>query len=272
MARHRSPRGRRAHRIQLGEHPAGPEARRSTTPLQRGAAAVVVSGGALSLVAAGAPAAAGIAPVVPAAATTANLQITTVATVEPVAPEPEVADAQMLLKAVQLVEQQVETQRVAAEAAAKAAADQAAAAEKAADKTATDRAAAAAAPSASANCGLDTSGIGRVAPNVRSAAEFLGCRFGEPTIYGVAGRANASDHPSGLALDIMVDRATGDALASCARKNRDALGISYVIYRQRIDTGSGWEAMEDRGGTTANHMDHVHISFERGASVGGLSC
>lgn len=35
-----------------------------------------------------------------------------------------------------------------------------------------------------------------------------------------------------------------------------------MIYRQRIDSGDGWERMEDRGGATANHMDHVHISFE----------
>jgi hypothetical protein len=39
-----------------------------------------------------------------------------------------------------------------------------------------------------------------------------------------------------------------------------------VIWNQRINTGSGWESMEDRGGATANHEDHVHISFERGGS------
>jgi hypothetical protein len=28
--------------------------------------------------------------------------------------------------------------------------------------------------------------------------------------------------------------------------------------------------MEDRGGATANHFDHVHISFERGGGSGSL--
>lgn len=112
-----------------------------------------------------------------------------------------------------------------------------------------------------AGCALPTSGLGPVKSWVRAAAVLLGCRFGEPTMFGVAGRSGASDHPSGLAVDFMVDRATGDRLAACALKNADALGVKYVIWRQRINTGNGWEAMEDRGSVTANHMDHVHISF-----------
>ena len=77
-----------------------------------------------------------------------------------------------------------------------------------------------------------------------------------------ASRAGTSDHPSGRAVDFMTDRASGDALADCALQNMDALGISYVIWEQRINHGSGWEPMEDRGGVTANHFDHVHISFD----------
>ena len=53
-----------------------------------------------------------------------------------------------------------------------------------------------------------------------------------------------------------------EKLAAYARQNSDELGISDMIYRQRIDTGTAWESMEDRGGVTANHMDHVHISFD----------
>jgi hypothetical protein len=36
----------------------------------------------------------------------------------------------------------------------------------------------------------------------------------------------------------------------------------YVIYKQRIwhvRTGA-WKPMSDRGGVTANHYDHPHIS------------
>ena len=71
----------------------------------------------------------------------------------------------------------------------------------------------------------------------------------------------------------MVDRATGDQLAACTIRNREALGVSYVIWRQRIDTGSGFRAMEDRGSPTANHLDHVHVSFKPGAGTGSpISC
>lgn len=129
------------------------------------------------------------------------------------------------------------------------------------------------APAARAGCDLDTGQLGAVKPAVRTAAEFLGCANGSPTVLGVAGRSGASDHPSGRALDFMVDRATGDRLAACALRNREELGISYLIWRQRIDTGSGFRAMPDRGGATANHFDHVHISFERGAVTGSpVSC
>jgi len=119
----------------------------------------------------------------------------------------------------------------------------------------------------STDCDLNTSQLGAVRPHVRSAAQFLGCRFGEPTILGVAGRGGASDHPSGKALDFMVDRATGNAIANCALRDQEALGVSYVIWRQRINFGEGWKPMADRGGVTANHFDHVHVSFN--SSAGG---
>ena len=111
-------------------------------------------------------------------------------------------------------------------------------------------------------CAAGTDGFGSVADGVAAAGEQLRCMFAIDTVYGVAGRSNASDHPAGKALDFMADRAAGDRLAEYAAANMDELGISYVIYRQRINTGDGWESMEDRGGTTANHMDHVHVSFD----------
>lgn len=112
-------------------------------------------------------------------------------------------------------------------------------------------------------CPASTSGFGRVKSWVATSGKELRCRFDVDTVLGLAARAGTSDHPSGLALDFMVNRATGDKLAAYALKNKDRLGITYVIYRQRINYGSGWRAMEDRGGATANHEDHVHISFQR---------
>ena len=83
---------------------------------------------------------------------------------------------------------------------------------------------------------------------MRAAGEFLGCQFGKPKMHGVSGRGGPSDHPGGRAIDFMVNRATGDALAECALRNKDELGITYVIWRQRINYGNGWKPMEDRGG------------------------
>ena len=111
-------------------------------------------------------------------------------------------------------------------------------------------------------CAAGDTGFETVKSWVSRAGAEMRCRFDVDAVYGVAGRSGASDHPSGLALDLMVDRNPGDDLAAYAVQNMDRLGISYVIYRQRINFGSGWQAMEDRGGVTANHMDHVHVSFD----------
>lgn len=267
MARHRSPRSRRAHQSPhvtalCRQVPAHAAPCSVSTPLRRGAAVVAVTGGAFSLV--------GAASVIPVMVNPAALPVALSVPVEtgedvvlrssmePVPPDPDVADAKELVKAVQLVEQQL----------ADRAAEQAAAEERAArEKQAAQEKAAAVAASGS-DCGMNTSGLGAVKSYVRSAAEILGCRFGEPSMYGVAGRAGTSDHPGGKAVDFMVDRATGDALAACALKNQDALGITYVIWEQRINHGNGWQPMEDRGGVTANHFDHVHVSFGSGGGGG----
>ncbi|MBW0114136.1 hypothetical protein [Pseudonocardia abyssalis] len=168
---------------------------------------------------------------------------TLLSSVAPVAPEPTTFDAGALVKAVTLGEEQRARQE------AEAAADAAAAAREEEERRAS-------------SCAAGDSGFETVQPAVADAGTELRCRFGVDTVYGVAGRAGTSDHPAGLALDLMVDRDPGEQLAEYAVENMDRLGIKYVIYRQRINTGSGWEAMEDRGGVTANHMDHVHVSFE----------
>ena len=56
--------------------------------------------------------------------------------------------------------------------------------------------------------------------------------------------------------------ALGDEVAAYALAHQHDNGITYVIWRQRINQGSGWEPMEDRGSITQNHFDHVHVSFD----------
>lgn len=121
-------------------------------------------------------------------------------------------------------------------------------------------------------CG--TSGFSGVKPHVAQVGYALQKLFGIGTILGVAGRAGTSDHPSGLALDFMVynDRVKGDALAAYVLANKKSLSVSYVIWRQRINMGSGWQPMEDRGSVTANHFDHVHVSFTAAPTGAAPTC
>lgn len=109
---------------------------------------------------------------------------------------------------------------------------------------------------------------------VSDAGQLLRCRFGVSSVGGVGPRRRLSDHPLGLALDFFVDRETGDALAECALRYRGPLAVSYVIFRQRINSGSGWRMMEDRGSPVENHMEHVHISFNAspGGSLASVRC
>ena len=72
------------------------------------------------------------------------------------------------------------------------------------------------------------------------------------------------EHGEGRAIDIMTSGETGWAVANFLRANYSALGIEYIIYSQNIwsveRSGEGWRGMSDRGSTTANHYDHVHVT------------
>lgn len=96
-----------------------------------------------------------------------------------------------------------------------------------------------------------------------------------PMPYGV-GCFRAGDfgeHGKGRACDFMMssggrmaagaDKARGDALLQWCITNGRALGIMYVIWQQKyydIRTGAPGKMMANRGGATANHYDHVHVS------------
>ena len=80
-------------------------------------------------------------------------------------------------------------------------------------------------------------------------------------------------HNSGMAVDFMVysDSAKGDQLAEYLTKHMDELGVYYVIWKQRFympqqniyGPANTWNMMPNRGGITANHYDHVHVSFKK---------
>jgi hypothetical protein len=79
-------------------------------------------------------------------------------------------------------------------------------------------------------------------------------------------------HPSGQALDVMMPGDARDAkgvrlgntIAAFYKTNAAALGIEYIVWRQKIwnieRASEGWRTMSDNGSWTANHMDHVHLN------------
>ncbi|MFE7743064.1 hypothetical protein [Nocardia sp. NPDC057455] len=104
-------------------------------------------------------------------------------------------------------------------------------------------------------------------PHVAKVGNLLKKTFGVTDVGGAVGRGDG-DHGAGLALDLMTsDSARGDAIAEFVLANKQRFGVTYVIWRQRYNDGSGWSYLEDRGSPTANHYDHVHVSFERVAEV-----
>lgn len=85
-----------------------------------------------------------------------------------------------------------------------------------------------------------------------------------PNVSSYGGTGGGGEHATGRALDIMLGGASGDAIAEYVRANAGKLGVSEVIWNQRIWTvqrsSEGWRSMSDRGGETANHKDHVHVT------------
>ncbi|GAA2288220.1 hypothetical protein GCM10010402_52750 [Actinomadura luteofluorescens] len=116
-------------------------------------------------------------------------------------------------------------------------------------------------------------GMGGVTPRMLKVKNTIDLEMGPfPTIGCFRSTGDPQDHGSGRACDFMVTtggvmasgsaQSLGDRTAAYAIAHASALGIKYIIWRQRIyDLRSpGWRSMENRGGVTANHYDHVHIS------------
>lgn len=111
-------------------------------------------------------------------------------------------------------------------------------------------------------------------PNLQPQAEAfrqeIAAKFGITNIGGYR-EGDQEDHGKGLAVDVMVptNSELGDQVAQYAIDNMDRAGISYIIWKQQFympvnniyGPANTWNQMPDRGGDTANHNDHVHISF-----------
>jgi hypothetical protein len=113
-----------------------------------------------------------------------------------------------------------------------------------------------------------------ITARMRDVRDEIDRRFGPFPTIGCYRPENSGEHPLGRACDFMLDSGgvmpaassiqKGYDIAAWAQANASRLGIMYIIYRQRIwdvrMASSGWVPMADRGGITANHYDHVHVS------------
>lgn len=72
------------------------------------------------------------------------------------------------------------------------------------------------------------------------------------------------DHPSGHALDFMIDsKAQGQAIADYLHDNSAALGVKYIIWNRQVWQASGKPVAGWHPYTSTNnpHTDHVHVTF-----------
>ena len=112
------------------------------------------------------------------------------------------------------------------------------------------------------DCTNGTSVPSGVSENVKKVHAAVCAAFPSITTYGTF--RSDGEHGQGIAVDIMVSGDLGFQVAEFVREHYAELGVSYLIYSQRIwsvqRAGEGWRGMSDRGSVTANHYDHVHVT------------
>ncbi|MBA4023915.1 MAG: transglycosylase [Gordonia sp.] len=80
------------------------------------------------------------------------------------------------------------------------------------------------------------------------------------------------DHPDGRAVDIMIPNYTaadgialGDQVNKYVHDNKDHFQVVYTIWRQEyFPANAPASKMDSRGGATADHYDHVHVTVVGG--------
>lgn len=110
-----------------------------------------------------------------------------------------------------------------------------------------------------------------VQPPVVAAANEIGAKFGLKTIGGWRKSDPFPDHPSGLALDLMVNNmpnsmTLGDQIAQYLIDNAKRLNLKYLIWNGRTwnPTRGTWAPYT---ATSNKHTDHVHATFT-GKAIG----
>ncbi|WP_447645214.1 hypothetical protein [Nocardioides zeae] len=115
-------------------------------------------------------------------------------------------------------------------------------------------------------------------PNALRLMRCVLTAFGPHVVGGVGERPNASDHPNGRAVDVMIDdystpagNAHGWEIARWVEANAEQFGVTYIIFDDQIWSSAradeGWRSYchpnyqwSCGGGDTLRHLDHVHVS------------
>lgn len=115
----------------------------------------------------------------------------------------------------------------------------------------------------------DTPGARGLQPWSSAVRSRVAAQFDMTTIGGYRPGQGRSDHHTGHAIDVMVRGERGTEIADWFRDNAADLNVKYVIWEQGYwhPGMRGYRPMEDRGNDTANHYDHVHISFHTGTGT-----
>ena len=116
----------------------------------------------------------------------------------------------------------------------------------------------------STSCSKSSSIESGLVPNAIRVYRAICARYPQGSSFG-GRRSGGGVHGSGQAVDVMISNSSvGWDIANWTRANASALGVSEVIYYQKIWTversSEGWRSMSDRGSASANHFDHVHVS------------
>jgi len=117
----------------------------------------------------------------------------------------------------------------------------------------------------SASCSKSSSIESGLVPNAIKVYRAVCARYPQVSSFGGRRPGDSGFHGTGQAVDVMIsDSSVGWDIANWTRANASRLGVSEVIYSQKIWTvqrsSEGWRSMSDRGSATANHYDHVHVS------------
>ncbi len=118
-----------------------------------------------------------------------------------------------------------------------------------------------------AKCSRGTAVEARLRPDTVRIYRSVCALFPGVNSYGGWRAGGRQFHKNGRALDIMLtpgkESAMGWQIAKYLIANAKTFNIDHIIFEQKIWTPGNprWRGMADRGGTTANHYDHVHVAI-----------